>query len=268
MTVINSGKTKQIIAVSGNDNEVDIISNSNVTAGDGESKDSVENKAEYATTTTCNIFRMLSACGVHSHYLERISKNTFRAKKCIPIQMECIGRRIATGSFLNRHSDVAEGFKFKKPVIEFFFKDDARHDPMMVWNSKNSNFDLFDAKDLSLGVIDSIDVNAGNLQINKEVLDILEAKTKEIFLLLESAWAELGVLFVDFKIEFGIDTETGKIILFDVIDNDSWRIWPKGDKTLDPSKQVYRDSVSKDSETLKKISKNYKHVAEQTALML
>ncbi|KAH7697554.1 SAICAR synthetase, partial [Aphelenchoides avenae] len=73
-----------------------------------------------------------------------------------------------------------------------------------------------------------------------------------------------GCVLVDLKIEFGVNTK-GEVVLADVIDNDSWRVWPNGDRRLQLDKQFYRDLPEVTDEALKELKKNYEKVADLTA---
>lgn len=47
-----------------------------------------------------------------------------------------------------------------------------------------------------------------------------------------------NLLFPCFQIEFGVNVKTREVVLADVIDNDSWRLWPAGDRSQQKDKQV------------------------------
>ena len=61
------------------------------------------------------------------------------------------------------------------------------------------------------------------------------------FEILEKAWKKFDVDLIDMKIEVGIN-QNKEIVIADVIDNDSWRIWPNGDPKKQLDKQPFRDS--------------------------
>jgi phosphoribosylaminoimidazole-succinocarboxamide synthase len=97
---------------------------------------------------------------------------------------------------------------------------------------------------------------------------ILERLMRPCFAALEKAWAGIRtehgpVALADIKIEVGRRKRDGKIVIADVIDNDSWRIWPGGD----PSKQLDKQSF-RDGSDLSLVSDNYALVAELTRRFL
>jgi phosphoribosylcarboxyaminoimidazole (NCAIR) mutase len=67
------------------------------------------------------------------------------------------------------------------------------------------------------------------------------------------------------KIEFGRlagGENKGQLVIADVIDNDSWRIWPQGreDRMLD--KQIYRNLETVDDAALAQVKSAYEQVAD------
>jgi hypothetical protein len=78
---------------------------------------------------------------------------------------------------------------------------------------------------------------------------------RKIGVVLRDAWAALGWTLGDFKLEFGI-TPDGRLVVADVIDNDSWRILdPDG---IERSKQRIRDDKFVSEESIR----SYRMVAE------
>jgi phosphoribosylaminoimidazole carboxylase/phosphoribosylaminoimidazole-succinocarboxamide synthase len=73
---------------------------------------------------------------------------------------------------------------------------------------------------------------------------------------LEKAWQLEGGTLVDLKVEFGLDAE-GRLLLADVIDNDSWRVL-EGGAYID--KQIYREGGALDT-----VAQSYRRVAEIAA---
>jgi len=174
------------------------------------------------------------------------------------VPIECVSRRLATGSFLKRNPGVPEGHRFAPIKIETFFKDDANHDPQ--W----SNEQIVSAVDPTTGKpLFQYETKKGTVTIGKDLLSIMLNQTRIIFEILEKAWHSRDCVLVDMKIEFGVDVETGELFLADMIDSDSWRLWPKGDKRLMKDKQVYRDMKEVNAEGLKDVLKNFEWIENQ-----
>jgi len=264
MQAIDEGKTK--IIIDGGDGTVLIRSKDDITAGDGVKRDVIDGKAASSTTTTCNIFKLLNGHGVPTHFIEQLDAVTFRARRVEMIPLELVARRIATGSYLDRNADVADGTVFADVVFEVFEKDDANHDPLLEFD--------FEGDALRRLVPDTksaipLGVHAGDLisqeplshtryaTVTSALLEQLRELTVRTFEIVEQAWTGLGGTYFDFKIECGFDHETGTLLVADVIDSDSGRL-RFGDK--DMSKQAYRDG----SQSLPDIKKNFDDVAELT----
>ncbi len=234
------GKTKQIYAHPDDKHLVYIVSRDQITAGDGARRNKVVGKARWSTITTANVFRLLNDAGLATHFVRMINDTTLLVQHCAMLPIEHVQRRIATGSYLRRHPEVSEGTRFDPVVIETFLKDDARHDPQ-IWPQEI----------IQLGIASQHEIE---WMVNEGL---------RVFDVLEQAWAKLDVTLVDLKIEFGRDSQ-GQLLVADVIDNDSWRLWPSGDKTRMLDKQVYRNLQSITLADLQDIADLYALVAELT----
>jgi phosphoribosylaminoimidazole-succinocarboxamide synthase len=269
------GKTKIIWQEPGDASARTVLveSKDDITAGDGAKHDILDGKAVAATATTCNVFELLNANGALTHYIERVNSRTFRAYNAVMIPIELVVRRVATGSYLKRNPQAVEGEMFDELVFEMFHKDDAAHDPIMRFEFDRDVAVRYPAGEpQGAEPIDEVDFRSLRLGVDaEEVVGKLRDMALEVFTILESAWAEQDIQLVDLKIECGwvLSGSSTGLAVADVIDNDSWRIWPAGDRKRMLDKQVYRnlagtDDAAAKAKELGKIKSNYARVAEMT----
>ena len=266
--LVAEGKTKKIHLVKGSSDRVTVVAKDDITAGDGAKHDIIPDKGRLATATTCNVFRLLKACGLPVAFAEQDSAISFAAPKCLMLPYEVVVRREAHGSYLKRNPHLAKGQLFPQALVEFYLKTKDKNwkgkpliadDPFMQFAEDAKQIRLFNPAKPLQGQEPFL-VLAGSEVFGRDdegqIFPEMRRIARQAFLVLEKAWQLEGGTLVDLKVEFGFDAK-GSLLLADVIDNDSWRVL-EGGSYID--KQVYRDGGALDD-----VAAKYRHVAEITS---
>lgn len=248
--LVIEGKTKQVFNLPDHPGMVLLLSKDRITAGDGVKSHALEGKAQISNKTNAKVFEILNTAGIKCAFVKVAADNAFIAKKCEMIPIEWVTRRLATGSFVKRHVGVPEGYRFYPPKFETFYKDDANHDPQ--WSEEQVVSAQFKVNGLTIGQVE---------------YDIMRKMSILVFEILEKAWSTRNCALIDMKVEYGVD-KNGEILLADIIDSDSWRLWPSGDKRLMVDKQVYRDLQSVTQSDLDTVKRNFEWVSEQLSHLI
>ena len=253
--ILAEGKTKVIGQSATDPNQVIIVSKDDITAGDGAKHDQLTGKAALSTQTTCNNFRLLKACGIPVGFTEQLSAISFSAPKCRMLPYEVVIRREGHGSYLKRNPGLKKGHLFPRLLVEFYLKTNRRRwgahdllcdDPYMTYDEAAGTVSLFEpSKPLATQAPFLVLPQAEVFTHDGEAgfFAQMSAIARRAFLALEKAWQLEGGALVDCKVEFGLDAG-GRLLLADVVDNDSWRVIEHG-AYLD--KQVYRDGGQLDT---------------------
>ena len=265
--LVTEGKTKKIHQIAGSPDLVTLVAKDDITAGDGAKHDIISGKSALANGTTCNVFRLLKACGLPVAFEEQDSATSFIAPKCQMLPYEVVTRREAHGSYLKRHPQYAKGQLFPKLIVEFYLKTKDKNwkgkplvadDPLMGYAGGDPEIKLYNPSKPLVGQEPFLVLSTGDVFEHKDEYKFfaeMQRVARQAFLALEKAWQLQGGTLVDLKVEFGFDTK-GRLLLADVIDNDSWRVLEDG-AYLD--KQVYRDGGALDTVVAK-----YRRVADIT----
>ena len=193
------GKAKKVFATE-DPNLVIVSYKDDATAFDGLKKGTITGKGTVNNQMTNFLMQQLEKAGVPTHFVEELNERETVVKKVTIIPLEVIIRNISAGSFAKRYG-VEEGIVFDEPTIEFSYKDDDLHDPLIN------------------------DYHAAALKLATwEEIDLIKKYAFQINDFLKKTLAECGVNLVDFKLEFG-KTEDGTIVLADEISPDTCRFW-------------------------------------------
>ena len=193
------GKAKKVFAT--DDPRFVIVSyKDDATALDGLKKGTIAGKGAVNNRMSNYLMQLLEKNGVRTHYVKELSDRETVVRKLKIVPLEVIIRNISAGHFAQRYG-VEEGIVFPEPTIEFSYKNDDLHDPL----------------------INSYHAFALGLATKEEIARIKELafKVNEV---LKEYFLELGVKLVDFKLEFG-RLPDGTIVLADEISPDTCRFW-------------------------------------------
>ena len=265
--LVAEGKTKRIHKLAGSTDLVTLVAKDDITAGDGAKHDVIPEKGRLANRTTCNVFRLLKACGIPVAFEEQDSETSFIAPGCTMLPYEVVTRREAHGSYLKRHPQIAKGQLFPQLLVEFYLKTKDKNwkgkplvadDPLMDFSDGAAQIRLLNPAKPLVGqepflILPASDVLTSNDEW--KIFPEMRRIARQTFLVLEKAWQLQGGTLVDLKVEFGYDSK-GRLLLADVIDNDSWRVIEDGSYI---DKQVYRDGGALDD-----VAAKYRRVAEIT----
>ncbi|MCC0683580.1 phosphoribosylaminoimidazolesuccinocarboxamide synthase [Clostridioides sp. ZZV14-6345] len=197
--LLYEGKAKQVYSTD-NENEYVVYYKDDATAFNGEKKAEISSKGILNNKISTIIFEMLKENNINTHFIKSLSDREMLVKKVDILPLEVIVRNIAAGSICKRVG-LEEGVVFDEPIFEISYKNDAYGDPML-------NDDYAVAMKLA----------------TREELKFLREETLKINELLKSFFLKLNLKLVDFKIEFGKDSQ-GNIILADEVSPDTCRLW-------------------------------------------
>ena len=195
------GKAKQIYSTD-DENYVIIHYKDDATAGNGEKKGSIKDKGIINNQITALLFTRLEEKGIRTHFKEKLNDRDQLCEKVKIFPLEVIVRNIITGS-MSKRLGVAEGTKPENTILEICYKNDEYGDPL-----------INDHHAVALGLA------------TYEELDKIYEITRKINDFLKELFDKEGITLVDFKIEFGKNSD-GEILLADEITPDTCRLWDK-----------------------------------------
>ena len=190
------------------------------TAFNAQKRGSIQGKGNINCIISSKLFEQLEAKGIKTHFIDNPAPNQMRVKAVKIVPIEVVVRNIAAGS-LCVQTGLPLGTILKQPLVEFYYKNDQLGDPLLTRDRLYL---------LELATPEQVEtITHLALQINE---------------FLRSFWQRCGITLVDFKLEFGLDSQN-QVILADEISPDTCRLWDTAEE--DTNRRVMdKDRFRKD----------------------
>ncbi len=192
------GKAKSVYETD-NPDQMILLFRNDTSANDGEKIHQLDRKGMVNNRFNAFIMDELERQGVVTHHIKLLSDQESLVKSLDMIPVECVIRNISAGSICRRLG-VEENLDLNPPTFEFFLKNDPLHDPMI---------NEYHIESFGWAAADEVEKMK---QASFKVNDILTKLFRDV-----------GLLLVDFKLEFG--RYKGDIVLGDEFTPDGCRLW-------------------------------------------
>jgi len=223
--LLYEGKAKQIYSTA-NEKEFLMKYKDDATAFDGLKKGIIQNKGIVNNRLSNLLFKLLEKEGIETHLIKQIDNRNSLVKGLKIIPVEVVVRNVIAGS-LSKRVGKEEGFTLASTIIELYYKDDELHDPMI---------NEYHARVLGWAT--------------DEQLRDMDRQAHIINNVLKNFFDSIGIILVDFKLEFGV--YEGRVILGDEISPDTCRLWDKVSlEKLD--KDRFRRDLGKEEEAYQEV---------------
>ena len=178
------------------------------TAFDATKRGTIKDKGLCNNKISARLFGLLETKGVPTHFVKLLSERQMLVKRLEIVPIEVTIRNVVAGGMAKMFG-LDEGRELHVPVLEYHYKSDALHDPLI------NEYHIF-ALDLA----------------QEEEIKKIAQYSFEINHILLKFFDQRDLRLVDFKLEFG--RHKGKILLGDEISPDTCRLWDKStNKKLD-----------------------------------
>ena len=202
------------------------------TAFNAQKKATIEGKGVLNNRLSEHFIAGLNTVGVPTHFIRRLNMREQLIRLVEMIPLEVVVRNYSAGS-LSKRLGIPEGQQLPRPIIEFYYKDDALSDPL-VSEEHIIAFNWAGQQDID-------DMIALALRVND---------------FLSGMFLGVGIRLIDFKIEIGrvYDGDFQRLIVADEISPDTCRLWDiETGRKLD--KDVFRQDLGDLSDAYTEVAK-------------
>ncbi|HIK37322.1 MAG: phosphoribosylaminoimidazolesuccinocarboxamide synthase [Geminocystis sp.] len=198
-TKLYEGKAK-IVYATDRENEYLTYYKDDATAFNAQKRGTILGKGEVNCTICSALMQWLETKGIPTHFIAQVSPREMLVKGVRIIPLEVVVRNIAAGS-LCKQTGLPWGYQLPFPLVEFYLKNDDLGDPLLT-EERLQVLNIVSPSQLR-------QIKEYALKINKHLQEFFRG---------------CNIILVDFKLEFGLDSNS-QLILADEISPDTCRLW-------------------------------------------